>query len=158
VYDPLTQKCLACETLSTDSTTYNGCRYCDLPYLKRGYHGCINCKKLANNGGATSCCNSAAGYTFSSDLGRCICQSGWGIDSSGNCASCGSNTDCSGKKKTYVYDNYEVKYYSFVPNYDPNVGTSGGCNLGFAYKKNLVFNQIIGCACSKADLYYLSGN
>ncbi len=146
--DPQTQKCSTCDTLSTDSTTYAGCDKCSLPYLKWGYHGCINCKKLANNGGDTSCCNSATGYTFSSILGRCICQGGWGIDSSGKCASCGSNTDCSGKKKTYVYDNYEVKYYTFVPNYDPNVGTSGGCSPGFAYKKNLVTNQILGCACS----------
>jgi hypothetical protein len=158
VLDPQTQKCSTCDTLSTDSTTYAGCDKCSLPYLKWGYHGCINCKKLANNGGDTSCCNSATGYTFSSILGRCICQGGWGIDSSGKCASCGSNTDCSRKRKTYVNDNYEVKYYTFVPNYDPNVGTTGGCSPGFAYKKNLVTNQILGCACSKAALYYLSGD
>ena len=62
MYDPPTQKCLACETLGTDSATYTGCDICDLPYLMRGYDGCINCKKLANNGGETSCCNSATGY------------------------------------------------------------------------------------------------
>lgn len=49
--DPITQQCLACEDLGTDATTYDGCYNCDLPYLIWGYHGCVNCKKLANNGG-----------------------------------------------------------------------------------------------------------
>lgn len=158
LYDPSTQTCNACETLGTDSTTFTGCYQCNLPYLTWGYHGCVNCKKLANNGGSTECCNSAAGYKFSSLVGRCTCKSGWGIDSSGKCASCGTNTDCSGKKKTYFYDNYEAKYYTLVPNYDPAVGTTGGCSPGYIYKKNLVTNQILGCACSKTDLYYLSGS
>lgn len=129
-----------------------------MPYLKWTYHGCINCKKLANNGGDTSCCNADTGYTMNSYLGKCICKSGWGIDSSGKCASCGSNTDCSGKKKTYFYDGYQAIYYTLVPNYDPTVGSAGGCKTGYAYKKNLATNQILGCACSGAALYYLSGS
>lgn len=144
--------------LGTDSTTYNGCTSCNLPYMKRGYHGCINCKKLANNGGDTSCCNAATGYTLSSYLGKCVCQNGWGIDSTGKCASCGTNTDCTGKKKTYFNNGYEAIHHTLVPNYDPTVGTAGGCKAGYIYKKNLVTNQILGCACSKAALYYLSGS
>jgi hypothetical protein len=147
-------ECSPCSSLP--SATYSTCTSCKSPSFVSGNFGCISCSTLANNGGSTSCC--ATGFTFSSVLAICKCDSskGYSINANGVCSKCATtDSNCIHCLNNYVYNGHYCLHGSLLSNYDYT--TAYSCKQGFAFKKDPYTNKVLSCVCSFNSAYYLSG-
>lgn len=151
--DPYTSTCIPC---ATTGSLITACNKCSFPFTISIF-GCVYSLNLTNGGSVNTSTACATGFTFSFYSSACVCSysNSYSVYVNGICTKCSSNdTNCKYCQKTYVYDGFQCKHGSLIPNY--NI-TTFACNTGTVFKFHFFTSAIIACACSSAAKYYQNG-